>query len=91
MDVRVTKELELFRQGNHGAIYRFLGAHPSADGSETLFRVWAPNADQVSVLGDFNHWEADKNNLAPLDDFGVWSGKVSGVGPGAFYKYAIRN
>ncbi len=75
-----------FAAGTHGQIYTFLGAHPDADGC--TFRVWAPAAQQVSVIGDFNGWDGDSAPLTP-SDAGVWSGYVSGAAPGAIYKYRI--
>lgn len=54
----------------------------------TLFRVWAPNARQVDVVGDFNQWQP---GVTPLnsEDEGFWTGTVQGIGPGELYKYAI--
>ncbi len=54
------------------------------------FAVWAPNAENVSVVGDFNGWERGKHALSPLEDSGVWHGFVKGVGVGNLYKYFIR-
>ncbi len=85
-------DVYLFRQGNHCRLHDRLGSHPAvADGVRgTFFAVWAPNAAEVSVIGDFNGWEAGK---APLrvrnDDSGIWEGFVPEIGNGALYKYHI--
>ncbi len=83
-------DLWRFGEGTHDDIASFLGAHVSGTGAEasTLFRVWAPNAVQVSVIGDFNGWDGSRNMLTPSDS-GIWSGTVVGVGPGAVYKYRV--
>ncbi len=54
------------------------------------FAVWAPNAERVSVIGDFNGWNPESNPLGPRwDSSGIWEGFVPGVGKGAIYKYHI--
>lgn len=65
-----------------------MGAIPSKNG--TTFRVWAPNADKVSVIGDFNNWEENKNSLEPEDN-GYWSVYVPKAKAGQEYKYLIHN
>lgn len=65
-----------------------LGSHTLATG--TVFRVWAPNATQVSVTGDFNDWDPAKSRMTK-DDGGVWSGYVEKAGEGSEYKYKIFN
>jgi len=84
-------DLHLFGEGKHHFIHRKLGAHPVQRQDElgTRFAVWAPNARQVSVVGDFNLWSADAHPLHTLGNSGVWEGFVPGVGPGALYKYDI--
>jgi 1,4-alpha-glucan branching enzyme len=57
----------------------------------TSFAVWAPNASQVSVVGDFNHWDARRHALRLRRECGVWEIFVPGVGPGARYKYHVRD
>lgn len=69
-------------------LYDRLGAHPDGDG--TRFAVWAPNADQVSVIGEFNRWLPGTDPLVKGEG-GVWTGRVRGVGKGALYKFHIRN
>ncbi len=66
-------------------------AHPVRhDGAAgTHFATWAPNAREVSVVGDFNGWDPGANPLSRQGPSGVWAGFVPGVGPGALYKYSI--
>jgi len=85
-------DVHLFREGNHFRLYQKLGAHPmEVDGTPgTLFAVWAPNAERVSVVGDFNGWDPEAHPLAPRwDGSGIWEGFIPGVGPGTLYKYHI--
>jgi 1,4-alpha-glucan branching enzyme len=85
------QDLYLFNEGTHYRLYDKLGAHPRhGEGSEgTAFAVWAPNARQVSVMGDFNGWNKKGHPLEPRGGSGVWEGFVPGVGPGAVYKYHV--
>ncbi len=87
-------DIYLFRQGRHFRLYEKLGAHPHTAGDVTgvLFAVWAPNAQAVSVVGDFNDWRAGAHPLRQRrDDSGIWEGFVPGVGHGACYKYHLRS
>lgn len=85
------EDLWLFNEGNHSSIYEVLGAHPLRWRGQagTYFAVWAPDAEAVSVVGDFNDWEPGRNALRPRGVSGIWEGFVAGVGPGALYKYHI--
>ena len=83
-------DAHLMREGTHPKLYEKLGAHPTSDG--TRFAVWAPNAEQISVIGDFNGWQADATPLRELPNTGgVWAGFVPGVAAGALYKYLVRS
>jgi 1,4-alpha-glucan branching enzyme len=82
-------DLHLWNEGTHYRLYEKLGAHPVADG--TYFAVWAPNADTVSVIGDWNGWDPGTNQMTPRGISGIWEGFVAGVGPAATYKYRISN
>lgn len=75
----------LFHQGNCAYAYQFMGAHPIRGGYS--FAVWAPNARAVSVVGDFNDWDHNRNPMVNHD--GVWETQISGVKQFASYKYAI--
>ena len=83
----------LFREGRHYRLYEKLGAHETdfGRGKGTYFALWAPNASQVSVMGDFNGWDRNRHHLSPRKDAsGIWEGFIPGVGKGALYKYAVR-
>ena len=81
----------LFAQGTHYEIYEKLGAHPSCeDGVDgTFFAVWAPNAKQVYVIGEFNDWNESATPMKRLGPGGIHSVFVPGVGTGVLYKYLI--
>ena len=81
----------LFGQGTHYEIYKKLGAHPTARRGKkgVYFAVWAPNAQEVSVIGDFNNWEYEANPMKRVGDIGVFETFVPGVEIGALYKYHI--
>ena len=81
----------LFAQGTHYDIYEKLGAHPSCeDGVDGMFfAVWAPNAKQVYVIGEFNDWNESETPMKRLGPGGIYSVFVPGVGPGVLYKYLI--
>jgi 1,4-alpha-glucan branching enzyme len=82
-------DLYLFAEGTHGRLAEKLGAHPDPDG--TSFAVWAPNAERVSVVGDFDGWNSDAHPLEPVRSSGIWSGRVEGVQTGDVYKFHIRS
>jgi 1,4-alpha-glucan branching enzyme len=84
-------DLQRIGDGTCDRLYEKLGAHTGThDGvSGTRFAVWAPNASQISVVGDFNAWSHGVNPLARKGTSGVWSGFVPGIGEGAQYKYSI--
>ncbi len=84
-------DLYLFNEGSHFRLYEKFGAHlVNRDGaSGTYFAVWAPDANHVSVIGDFNGWEKGRHRLRPKADSGIWEGFLPGVGKGALYKYHI--
>ena len=85
-------DVYLFREGRHHRLYDRLGAHPiQVDGrAGTWFAVWAPNARHVSVIGDFNGWNAEVDPLTPRgDSSGIWEGFVAGAAIGQCYKYRI--
>ena len=77
-------DLHLFNEGRHFRLYTKLGAHRrSLDGSDGYnFAVWAPDAEGVSVVGDFNGWNRDRHPLAPRGSSGIWEGFLPGVEPG---------
>ncbi len=86
-------DLHLLAEGTHGRLYEKLGAHPvsAADRRGTMFAVWAPNAETVDVIGDFNDWTPGRAPLRPVRASGVWSGFVPDAGPGSRYKFHLRS
>ncbi|HEY1583970.1 MAG TPA: 1,4-alpha-glucan branching protein GlgB [Chthoniobacterales bacterium] len=85
-------DLHLFAEGNHRKLYEKFGAHLREIGGErgAYFAVWAPNADRVSVVGDFNFWDGRVHPMRKLLPSGVWEIFVPGVKEGAHYKYEIK-
>jgi 1,4-alpha-glucan branching enzyme len=86
------QDIYLFKEGNHFKLYEKMGSHlVTVDEIEgTQFAVWAPNAQRVSVIGDFNKWNATSHPLKVRDDgSGIWEGFIPGLGQGTVYKYHI--
>src|SRR6266403_4453053 len=85
-------DLHLFSEGQHWKIYEKFGAHLRTIGDATgvYFAVWAPNAQRVSVVGDFNGWDGRVNPMRRLLGSGVWELFLPGVGEGTHYKFEIR-
>jgi 1,4-alpha-glucan branching enzyme len=83
----------LFNEGSHFRLYHKLGAHMVSQGetSGAYFAVWAPDAERVSVIGDFNGWDDTRNLLVPKDQTGIWEGFFPGIGKGTLYKYRIAS
>jgi len=87
-------DIYLFKQGTHFRLYEKLGAHlGERDGvSGTWFSVWAPNAKQVSVIGQFNNWSKEADLLSPIEGgAGIWQRFVAGAGHGDEYKFHITS
>ncbi len=86
-------DLHLFGEGRHRNVYRFFGAHPQEiEGvAGTRFAVWAPNAERVSVVGDFNRWDGRCHPMRVRGGSGVWELFIPDLEPGHLYKYEIRN
>lgn len=84
-------DLYLFGSGKHWDLYRILGAHPDVeDGVEGFrFAVWAPNASDVRVVGDFNNWDSSANPLYNVGSSGIRAGFIPEVKQGQYYKYEI--
>jgi 1,4-alpha-glucan branching enzyme len=84
-------DLYLFNEGSHFRLYNKLGGHLMIrDGSSSAyFAVWAPNAEQVYVMGDFNGWNKTSHPLRPRGPSGIWEGHVPGLQQGTIYKYHI--
>ena len=87
-------DINLFKAGKHYKLYEKLGSHPMELNGEkgTYFAVWAPTAKAVSVIGDFNGWQAHDHQLnVRWDESGIWEGFIPGLGQGDIYKYAIAS
>lgn len=82
------EDLHYFNEGTARRAYDTLGAH-ILPGKQVHFCVWAPAARSVSVIGDFNHWQAGVHTLQPVGTSGLWAGVVQGAFEGHAYKYAI--
>jgi 1,4-alpha-glucan branching enzyme len=85
------QDLYLFNEGSHFRLYDKFGAHPlSFEGvAGTHFAVWAPDAEEVFVMGEFNGWDKTSHPLHPRAQSGIWEGFVPKVTRGAVYKYYI--
>jgi 1,4-alpha-glucan branching enzyme len=81
----------LFGQGTHYDIYDKLGAHPSEEKGKKgfFFAVWAPNAADVHVVGDFNGWDENAHQMKRTSTGNIWTIFIPGVGIGSLYKYLI--
>ena len=84
-------DVHLFNEGRHFRLYEKLGSHPMtvAGVPGAFFAVWAPNAERVAVVGDFNGWNGTRHPLSPHADSGIWEGFVPGVTVGTRYKYRL--
>ncbi len=81
----------LFHQGNNFEAYKFFGAHKVQEDGEFFhyFRVWAPNAADISVVGSFNSWNRESNPMYMISDE-IWEAKISSLNQFDNYKYSIR-
>ena len=81
----------LFNQGEDYMVYNFLGSQPYTDGDTSgfVFRVWAPKASGVSVIGDFNDWEPNASPMYRLGNSGIWEVKIEGACQWDRYKYRV--
>jgi 1,4-alpha-glucan branching enzyme len=86
-------DLYLFNEGTHNELYTRLGAHLRTHAGESgvNFGVWAPNAESVAVIGDFNTWNDGANPLARVGASGIWEGFIPGLATGTRYKYRIAS
>ncbi|WP_286968635.1 1,4-alpha-glucan branching protein GlgB [Flavobacterium sp. UBA4854] len=87
-------DIDLFKAGKHFRLYEKLGAHLiEVNGVKGVyFAVWAPTAQAVSVIGDFNYWTQGEHNLnVRWDSSGIWEGFIPDISKGALYKYKIQS
>ena len=83
----------LFGQGTHYEIYKLMGAHPTKQKGKdgVYFAVWAPRAQEVAVVGDFNGWNPEKNIMKCDNDMGIYQLFIPGVKSGDLYKFCITS
>ncbi len=86
-------DLHLFNEGKHNRLFEKFGAHVvEVDGKRgTYFAVWAPNAERISVVGDFNGWNPDSHPMNPHGSTGAWEAFIPGLAEGTVYKYHLRS
>jgi 1,4-alpha-glucan branching enzyme len=87
-------DIHLFKEGSHNRLYEKMGSHiMSVDKVRGVyFAVWAPNAESVSVIGEFNGWDKRSHGLGVRwDGSGIWEGFIPGLGNGTLYKYHIKS
>jgi 1,4-alpha-glucan branching enzyme len=87
-------DVSLFRSGKHYKLYEKFGSHVLTHKGVvgTYFSVWAPNAQYVSVMGNFNYWDRGTHQLnARWDSSGIWEGFIPNIGVGEVYKYFIKS
>ena len=87
------QDLYLFNEGTHFQLYDKLGAHLVSVGDKegTYFAVWAPDADSISIIGDFNDWDPSRHKLFPKGQSGIWEGFIEGLGRQVLYKYLVHS
>ncbi|MDR0819594.1 MAG: 1,4-alpha-glucan branching protein GlgB [Oscillospiraceae bacterium] len=78
----------LFHQGTNYRSYELLGCHVNSVAA--IFRVWAPNSEAVSVVGDWNNWDNSVDTMTKVSEQGIWETAIEGVAPGQRYKYSIK-
>jgi 1,4-alpha-glucan branching enzyme len=84
-------DLYYFNEGTHYRLYQKLGAHllQTAGVEGVYFAVWAPNAERVCVIGDFNYWDKNNHPLQTRGESGVWEGFIPHIGKGTKYKFQV--
>ncbi len=85
-------DIHLFSKGNYYKIFEKFGSHEIEHNGEkgVYFVTWAPNAEAISIIGEFNGWTANKNFMKCENDFGVWDCFIPGLKEGDTYKYSIK-
>ena len=82
-------EQYLFHRGEYRQAYEYFGAHPTRN--STVFRIWAPSAKSVAVVGDFNDWTAREEDYChKLTNEGIWEVEIKKIKKGNLYKYQIE-
>ncbi|MFH1724314.1 MAG: 1,4-alpha-glucan branching protein GlgB [Elusimicrobiota bacterium] len=83
------QDIHLFNEGSHFRLYDKLGSHLIAEDRGAHFAVWAPNAESVSVMGDFNGWDKQAHPLRPMAESGIWEGVISEARKGHRYRFHV--
>jgi 1,4-alpha-glucan branching enzyme len=83
------QDVYLFHEGTHRRLAERLGAHRMPDSDGYSFAVWAPNAQAVAVVGDFNGWDGSADSMRRRADAGIWEAVVGSAHPGEVYKFRI--
>ena len=79
----------LFHRGEYRQAYEYFGAHPNR--SSTIFRIWAPTAKSVAIVGDFNNWNArEEDYCQKITNEGIWEVEIKKVKKGTIYKFQIE-
>ena len=81
-------DVYLFHRGEHRKAYKYMGAHFADDG--VIFRVWAPHARSVSVVGDFNNWDGKDHYMNRINNEGIWELKIPGLQKMELYKFKVE-
>ncbi len=84
-----TLDFERFHKGECYNAYLFMGSHRISD-SQHVFRVWAPNAKSVSVVGDFNLWDRSAHPMSRITEGGIWEVTICGLSAFSLYKYSVE-
>lgn len=86
-------DLFLFNEGTHSRLWEKMGCHLTQEGGQAgaRFAVWAPDAESVAVMGDFNGWDKGSIPLHAVGSSGIWQGFVPGVTQGDAYKYHVQS
>lgn len=85
-------DIHLFHEGNHFKSYEFLGSKfiNTADKQGAFFTLWAPNAEEVRIVGNFNNWSGEKHLMKKIDNSGLWTLFIANTSEGDIYKYEIH-
>ncbi len=87
-------DIYLFKQGNHYNLYQKMGSHPITEPKNkgTYFSLWAPNAEYISIIGDFNRWDPQTHPMRKRqDESGLWEAFIPELPTGTLYKYHIQS
>lgn len=81
-------DIYLFHRGEHRKAYNYMGAHFTQDGA--IFRVWAPHAKSVLVVGDFNNWDGSNHKMKKINAEGIWELEIKDLKKYDLYKFKVE-